>query len=66
MFLEKELCKLPETKTMSYRVESLLFMEGFLWNSIKQETSLTRVKNKIKIGQLNITYVEVDIMLCND
>ena len=49
---KKNLCKLPKTKTISYGVESLSFRGSFLWNtlddSVTQEPTLARFKNKIR------------------
>ena len=49
---KKNLCKLPRVNTTSFGVESLSFRGSFLWNtlddSIKQEPTLVRFKNKIR------------------
>ena len=48
---EKNLCKLPKAKKISYGVESLSFRGSFLWNTlddnVKPEPTLARFKNKI-------------------
>ena len=49
---KSNLCNLPKAKTASYGVEALFFRGSFLWNtlddSVKQEPTLARFKNKIK------------------